>query len=52
MLQVTLFCPEVPGAVKFGLNCCKFAATAAGENPAKEVLANPAGKFIKFAKWP
>jgi hypothetical protein len=26
-----------------------LAATAAAENPAKEVLANPAGKFIKFA---
>jgi hypothetical protein len=39
------FWPELPG-VKLGRNCCK---TAAGENPANDVLANPAGKFIKFA---
>lgn len=34
---------------KFGLKCCKLAATAAGENPAKDVLAKPAGKFMRFA---
>lgn len=44
-----MFCVDVPGAAKLGLNCWRLAATAAGENPANEVLAKPAGKFIKFA---